>query len=600
MSRPTLIILLPIILSVLVAPGCSIPKISLNAGQTDYAFVSGSVDADPDADTRCDSRSRSKGCIACGGDYSKPTDYHKFTPKYSTHASGAISEGESISVHLKQAFVKDFSERLERFVSKALLTQVRGEIAVLARVYELDDGGPLSFGAHKLKKGGRLIYYSEDVRSGGHFLNLSQLPIFGPTKYKGGALVMQFTVLELDMAESAQLKGLLTTLAAAGASIYPPASKVLSQLDEIGSKLLDGEQDDLEFRYDMILHPAKKDKSLSESHSIAHAILKTGDYVIIKEQPKSQREYLTSGPFDGIPWDKLLYNPKSGRVFQRKEPSRQGDCHSEYRDESYLVVQINSGLPSIKVDAAQQWETFEPIYIKEAVEMGGASVGEVILALSKKFEKTADEGKIKTQKNAAYKKLVSYFKRYARAREQALIMKLNAAKAQEDLVQAQANADKAKETAANARIKAETLLRDAKQRIESAKNEGERMQAETDRAAAEKKLDKVKLLEQEANDAQMFTVHAGRIAGQSTVEYRAASANEAHILIEFYEIMFNGKYFPNGKQDVSENDFYDSDQVLEVLERMRRIARNPDFITVGNLKSIKSHLELRALLDRDV
>ncbi len=55
-------------------------------------------------------------------------------------------------------------------------------------------------------KKGRLIYYSDDVRSGGHLLNGSALPLYGPITYEGRPLVFELTILELDVGEAEQVK----------------------------------------------------------------------------------------------------------------------------------------------------------------------------------------------------------------------------------------------------------------------------------------------------------------------------------------------------------------------------------------------------------
>lgn len=45
-----------------------------------------------------------------------------------------INPGESLSVHLKQVFIDNYSERIERFFASVLARTVRGEIAIVARL----------------------------------------------------------------------------------------------------------------------------------------------------------------------------------------------------------------------------------------------------------------------------------------------------------------------------------------------------------------------------------------------------------------------------------------------------------------------------------
>ncbi len=91
--------------------------------------------------------------------------------------------------------------------------------------------------------------------------------------------MIQLTVLELDNAESAQVKSLLKTLASIGASAYPPTSPVLAVLDRVGEQLLKGDTDDTELRYSFVLHPTN---SLGDPR---YAALAVGNYALVKEEP---------------------------------------------------------------------------------------------------------------------------------------------------------------------------------------------------------------------------------------------------------------------------------------------------------------------------
>ncbi len=203
--------------------GCS--SVHLNTGETDYRIAE-----------------ESTGNLQIK--YAGPTDQTK----------RLIGPDQSVSVSLLQVFIKDFSERAERFAAAAGFGTVRGEIAVVARVFELKDGDTLDFRRSATKKG-RLIFYSDDVRSGGHLLNGSALPLYGPITYEGRPLIFEITILELDVGEAEQVKSLLATLANLGAKAYPPASPVLSALDKLGEQLLSGARDDIEFRYYFALYP---------------------------------------------------------------------------------------------------------------------------------------------------------------------------------------------------------------------------------------------------------------------------------------------------------------------------------------------------------
>lgn len=323
MDSPLLRIVFQLVLFLFLASGCT--PVALNTGATDYARA---------------------------GIPSEDESYESFVLKYATPSdidNVIVNEGESISVTLQHVFIKDFSERLERITSKLSLDAVRGEIAILAKVYEQSDGTHIDHTTSGIKKSGRLIYYSEDVRSGGHALNFSQLPIYGPIEYKGSSLVVQITILELDVAESNQLKGILSTLAAMGKRAYAPSSPVLEVLDTISGNLLNGEQDDLELSYSFTLHP-------NSGHlSVKDAKLVVGNYTLIKQEPIKRP---IGPPFDTLNWKNFRLNTNSGRL-ERNETETAGDVWQDFTDNSYLILQVNTGLPSVGLDVAQAFSELE-------------------------------------------------------------------------------------------------------------------------------------------------------------------------------------------------------------------------------------------------
>lgn len=288
----------------------------------------------------------------------------EFVGKYesdSTLPSRLIKKDESISVHLKQAFIENFSERTEKFFASFGAGKVRGEIAIVARVFELGQGETLDFRNSATKKLGRLIYYSEDVRTGGHLLNESMLPVYGPITYKGNPIAIQLTVLELDIGESQQIKALLSTLANLGAKAYAPASPVLKSLNALGEQLLSGEQDDIELQYIFVLYP---DGGRDEYAPYPH--LSTGDYILMRQKPnKSLTETGEIERFNQLKWNKAFrYCPEKGRLFKyecpcEKIPEKTETLNCEYRDNTYLVIQINSGFSPLSLDVTQKYTEFQ-------------------------------------------------------------------------------------------------------------------------------------------------------------------------------------------------------------------------------------------------
>ncbi len=222
-----------------------------------------------------------------------------------------IPQGDSLSLHLKQVFIHGYSERLEKIAASLLTTTVRGEIAIVARVFETGQGELPDFRPSATKKLGRLIYYTEDVRTGGHLLNQSMLPIYGPKTYGGNPLFVQLTVLELDIGEAQQIKALLSTLANLGAKAYAPASPVLKALDALGEQLLSGEQDDIEFSFHFTLNPSGGHELVPDSR------LAVGDYVVIRQRKVDSRRWRTAAVRSAaMGWPEALWRSRAPLPFR--------------------------------------------------------------------------------------------------------------------------------------------------------------------------------------------------------------------------------------------------------------------------------------------
>lgn len=265
-----------------------------------------------------------------------------------------LEKGDTVSLHLQQVYIQDFSEAWERGKASVHLGTVRGEIAVLARVFELTNGETLDFRQSATRKLGRLVYYTEDVRLGGTVLNGSALPIYGPIEYGGNPLIIELTILELDIAESNQIKGMLGTLANLGAKAYAPASPVLKALDAVGEQLLSGQQDDIELRYIFALYPGGGHKTLQYPRLVA------GDYVVVRQEPQLKRRNPKNGEagYIPIPWSTLHFDRNAGRLETCKTVDSTKAC-TPFRDSTYMVLQINSGFPSVGLDVAQRFSEFQ-------------------------------------------------------------------------------------------------------------------------------------------------------------------------------------------------------------------------------------------------
>ena len=286
-----------------------------------YESVCGAnFSTDPGSDKGFDDRTRTNACSGLSIDQ-RPT----------------VQKGQNISIYLNQAFIHDFTERWE-----GLFGSKKGEIAVVARVAELDERNDLDFTKVGQEKG-RLVYYSEGVRPG-QFLNFSQLPIYGPIEYTGRPLVMEFYIIELDVKESTEVSGLLSAAAGLGSMAYPPASPILKVLDTIGGGLLKTNKNDLEFKYHTALLAG--DMQIS---SLKTGTLEYGNYVFVRIPFPEKGVAATSLPHR---WNKWWFNQKNGRLYS------EDSCNTPVADLTYFSLQINRSKETATLDSANTFAQF--------------------------------------------------------------------------------------------------------------------------------------------------------------------------------------------------------------------------------------------------
>ena len=248
-----------------------------------------------------------------------------------------VQKGQIVSVYLNQAYINNFTERWEGFLGKK-----RGEIAVVARVAELDEGSDFDFSTSGRDRG-RLVYYSEGVQPG-QFLNFSQLPIYGPIEYKGKPLVMEFYIMELDVNENTEVSGLLSAAAGLGAIAYPPASPILKVLDTIGGGLLKSNKSDLEFKY----HAALLAGEL-QLKSLKAGTLEYANYAFVRMPYSNPKSSDTSNIH---PWSRWFFNQKNGRLYEDEE------CSTPLLTQTYFSVQINRAKEATTLDPANTLANF--------------------------------------------------------------------------------------------------------------------------------------------------------------------------------------------------------------------------------------------------
>lgn len=247
-----------------------------------------------------------------------------------------VQKGQVISVYLQQAFIQDFSERGEGFFGPK-----RGEIAIVARVAELDDKADFDFTTAGRDRG-RLVYYSEGVQPG-QFLNFSQLPIYGPIEYKGKPLVMEFYIIELDVKENTEVSGLLSAAAGLGAVAYPPASPILKVLDTIGGGLLRANKSDLEFKY----HAAVLAGDM-QLRSIKSGTLEYGNYAFVRMPYTDPGDPAASNTHR---WNSWWFNQKTARLYLDE------DCSKPLLS-TYFTVQLNRAREEVTLDAGNSFLNF--------------------------------------------------------------------------------------------------------------------------------------------------------------------------------------------------------------------------------------------------
>ena len=155
------------------------------------------------------------------------------------------------------------------------------------------------------------------------------MPVYGPIDFNGKPIGIDIFIVEID-AEDNQTQALLKTLATAGAKAYPPAQPVLAVLNQLGDALLKGRTDDIEFRYSMVLDPARGYRGM------AYAVAEAGNYVFVREQTRDKT----------TEWESLVLNENDGRLYHR-------GSNALYRDTSYLSVQINRNAGNEEVQLAQ-------------------------------------------------------------------------------------------------------------------------------------------------------------------------------------------------------------------------------------------------------
>jgi len=254
---------------------------------------------------------------------------------YSLGKNAGFIKGDTVSLHLRSAYIKDFAENeVTPYITPVFTRNWRepvGEIAIVANAFEEATGRELSF---EDQENGRVVFYSGDVREG-QLINFNNMPIYGPLPYNGGPFAFRIAIFELDIA-SERIKAMLDSIAKAGGSAYPPASEVLNLLNGIGKTLLNGGQNDTEFRYTMVLDPKGGVKELN------HFRLETGNYALVRIEDRDEN----------IPWDRLALNENEAKLYWTDTKDVTGKP-VEYTDNTYVIVEVNKNVSDVHVELAE-------------------------------------------------------------------------------------------------------------------------------------------------------------------------------------------------------------------------------------------------------
>lgn len=238
---------------------------------------------------------------------------------------------DSISIRLRSGFIKEAGAYYpENFSGLIKGFKRNAEIAIVVRVFELTPKNDFDFTNNGVKRG-RLVYYGSDVENK-QYLNFNNLPIYGPTEYQGGSIGLELYVLEMDC-DNEYLDSLLSTLARAGINTYTPTDPTLSILENMGESLLNTAQmADIVVCYRFLLDP------YDNSSSLIYPTVEEGDYIVLKKEWRQS----------SMNWENLSYDYNTGRLYKKAYKQCRLRCEErslkstidEYRDETYLIVQI--------------------------------------------------------------------------------------------------------------------------------------------------------------------------------------------------------------------------------------------------------------------
>jgi hypothetical protein len=268
-----------------------------------------------------------------------------YRPAQAPPAGNLPIKNESISLHLTNLFVAEYHELWKHRPESYGTLDGDGEIAVIAKVGSSYDQANTFEQANA--SSGRLIFFSDNVYLKSR-LNVFNEPFFGPIAYLGGPIQLDLLILEVDEEEQKQLLSVLRVAAQAGSKAYAPAAPALAILEQIGTALLDAEGDDIAFRFRMTLDPERSSEDSPTGSGYAPQVV-PGHYIFLRRQDRE----------DTFDFEDLWFSPEDCKLYRVNEDARaESERFVEHREDTYVVVRIQSGLNASTLNTEQTLSTF--------------------------------------------------------------------------------------------------------------------------------------------------------------------------------------------------------------------------------------------------
>lgn len=248
-----------------------------------------------------------------------------------TSLGTALKIGDVFSIRLDHGFmeyVSEFPLTPGRLFDAKNPFVPQAEIVVLARAFEFSEdkskaGGFVELAGQDSLNSARVVYYSPDVEHR-QSLNFSNIPLYGPEKYKGNPVGIQLIVLELDRV-TGEMRGLLDSLASLGQSTrFLGGGNGADALLTLGKSLLENNNDDIIFSYRFVLDHS------TGANEVSSAPFEEGRYVLRR----------TDGRRSDMVWRNLNLDHNTGQLFATVVDRKGKKTISPYREETYFTLNV--------------------------------------------------------------------------------------------------------------------------------------------------------------------------------------------------------------------------------------------------------------------